>query len=304
MLVLPLLSPLCSKLLIIAEINNVYANLTLLEEAGFPAPDWDWVWNDLLEMTRRVTRDQDGDGEAETIGATIRQYEQEIGPFIYSNGGSYMDRQAAGTEVTFDSPGTIAALEFVRSLIHDYGVAMPRQDRERWVSGRLAFNFTGSWNLGAYRDLVGDNFVWDYIPYPRNPTTGGRASRLSVIGISVAAGTEHLEEAVRFALLTAQPTAQRGFLRAGLSPVPVRLDLFDTPEMQAIAAISPSAARTIQETLSQGEAVAETVYPDMRMQTIAVEAIAAILIDGADPQIIVREAARQMREVLAEVLGR
>lgn len=74
--------------------------------------------------------------------------------------------------------------------------------------------------------------------------------------------------------------------------------------MRAIAEISRSAARTIQETLTQGEAVAETVYPDRRMQTIATEAIAAVLIDGAEPQSTIREAARQMREILAEVLAR
>jgi len=28
----------------VAEINNVYVNLALLEEAGFPAPDWEWDW--------------------------------------------------------------------------------------------------------------------------------------------------------------------------------------------------------------------------------------------------------------------
>lgn len=282
----------------IAELNNVYVNLTMLAEAGLAPPDWNWTWDDLQSMARLLTRDVNGDGIPDTYGASVRQFEQEIGGFIYANGGSYMNAQAAGTEVTIDSPGTIEALEFVRSLIHDFRVAVPTWERDRWDAGRLGFFFTGSWNVGTFQQAIGDSFAWDYIPYPRSPTTGQRASRLSVIGISVPATTAHPEEAARFAQLAAATRVQEAFLEARLSPVPARLDLFDSPFMLSGDAAPRSAARTIMETLTQGEAVAETVYPVPQMQAIALEHIASVMVQGASPYTAMPEAARLMRALL------
>ena len=283
----------------VVELSNMCINLTLLEQAGVAAPAWDWDWNDFFTIAKRLTRDDNGDGTPEVYGTSIWwTVEQMIVPWLNANGGSFMNSQYQGTQVTIDSEASIKAFEFLHSLIHESRVAFPGQGWNEWLQGKIGMNYMGSWSIGTARTRVAGAFSWDYIPYPKSPTTGRRVARISQVGLAVSASTKNLVDATNFVQLVGTRSVQEQFLQGGLSAVPARLDLTNSPYFHSPDVEPRSARRTIMDNLSGGYTVPDTVYPNPQMGTIAKKYVARILQSGDNPRIALTQAAQEMRAVM------
>jgi len=285
---------------LVVELSNVGVNLSLLAQVGLAPPTFDWNWNDLVTMSKRLTIDTNGDGVPDNFGLTALRwdYEQFTGPFVYANGGSYMNKQSFGTEVTIDSPATIGAYEFLRSLIHDLNTVLLGNGNNEWNTGKVGFIYTGSWALGSTRTAVGDKFDWDYIPFPKSPQTNKRAGRVSLLGLSVSSNSKHFPEANAVALLSALREVQQGLLQTAVSAVPTRSDLFNSPYFLPPGQIPLSARATIIDNLNGGYIVPDTVYPDPQMGRIALSYIRRILQSGESARLALESAAQEMRAYL------
>lgn len=285
---------------LIVELSNVGVNMSLMAQAGLSPPTREWNWDDLVLISKRLTVDGNGDGMMDTYGLTAMRwdYEQFTGPFVYANGGSYMNKQSFGTEVTIDSPGTIGAYEFLRTLIHDMKVVLPGNGNNEWNLGKVGLIYMGSWALGSTRNAVGDNFDWDYILFPKSPNTNKRAGRLSLLGLSVSANSKYPEEASKVAMLSALRGVQEGLLQTSVSAIPTRSDLFSSPYFLPTGQIPLSARATIIDNLNGGYIVPDTVYPDPQMGKIALSYIRRILQAGESVRVALTNAAREMRAYL------
>lgn len=148
----------------------MYFNRDLLRAAGLDAPRAGWTWEEFLAAARATTRDSDGDGRIDQWGVSLTQWLQALSPWIWQNGGELLDER--GERALFHEPQTVAALEFVRSLLHVERVASFDASFEVTFSqglfqaGRAAFyGPVGYWE--TYRFKYIDAFEWDVAPLPR-----------------------------------------------------------------------------------------------------------------------------------------
>lgn len=280
------------------EVSNMGINVSMLSAAGLNYPDWNWTWNDLLNMSKPLTKDTNGDGRPDVWGTGIWwQGEQFVGPFVYANGGSFMNKQFMGTEVTINSPGTIQAYDYLRSLVHDYRVAFPGQGWNEWQAGIIAMNYLGSWSIGSAQRSVKDSFEWDYHPFPICPNTGKRGGRLSLIGVAVSATTTH-DEALIIAQLAADRWVQEQFLITALSAVPARRDLFNSPYFLPPEVVPRNARKTMMDNLTGGYMMVDTVYPHPDAALKVREYSRQIIQDGIGAGVVLAKAYEELTAMM------
>ena len=108
-------------------------NKTEFNEAGVAYPNETWDWNSLLETSKRLTRDKNGDGKIDTFGfhshnwVTAGWYN-----FIYQNGGAILDETR--TKSKLNKKESIEAVQFMVDLIHKHKVS-PNRDDTSGVAG-------------------------------------------------------------------------------------------------------------------------------------------------------------------------
>ncbi len=147
----------------------MYFNRDVLRAAGVDDPRAGWTWEQFLAACRATTRDLDGDGRVDQWGVSLTQWLQALTPWIWQNGGELLDGR--GERSRLHDPEVVAALEFVRSLLHTERVASFDASFEVTFSqglfqaGRAAFyGPVGYWE--TYRFKYIDAFEWDVAPLP------------------------------------------------------------------------------------------------------------------------------------------
>jgi ABC-type sugar transport system permease subunit/ABC-type glycerol-3-phosphate transport system substrate-binding protein len=148
----------------------MYVNETLLAREGIARPADDWTWADLEDISRRVTRDLDGDGRVDQFGISLTQWLQAVAPWIWQAGGELMS--ADGSRSRLNEPPVVEALEFLQRLLHVEHVASDdatfanQLGQGLFQSGRTAFyGPVGYWERFRLRAV--DGFEWDVLPLPR-----------------------------------------------------------------------------------------------------------------------------------------
>mgnify|MGYP000985832314 CR=1 FL=1 len=117
------------------EIQTIalYYNKTDFKERGVAYPDETWDWDLLLEASKKLTQDKNGNGKIDTYGfysqnwLTAGWYN-----FIYQNQGEVLDRTR--TKSRLNSKESIEAVEFMVDMIYKHKVA-PTSDDTSGVEG-------------------------------------------------------------------------------------------------------------------------------------------------------------------------
>jgi len=135
-------------------------NTVMFADAGLNAPQPGWTWDDLLTISKRLTR-TDADGHITTYGLGLdTSIHHDIYAFMLQNDGHHFtaDRQ----EIIIDQPEAVEAIDFAQSLVNQHQVA-------RWgkavESGVDAAEFTGPWRRGHYNTVK--DLQWDVAPLPQ-----------------------------------------------------------------------------------------------------------------------------------------
>jgi maltose-binding protein MalE len=108
--------------------------------------------NEWIEMCKRITRDEDGDGFPEVYGLVFNYNEPFwLIPFLGGFGGWVMDENDAPT---LDTPEMVGALRFLASLRNEHKI-MPRESNYEvsdtmFKMGQAAFIINGPWSIKAY----------------------------------------------------------------------------------------------------------------------------------------------------------
>ncbi len=154
----------------------IWGDRSVLDQAGVRIPTSVYDTWSLEEF----------DGALEAIAATgITEYAIEFklnyGPSWYSFafvpivqgfGGDLIDRSSFSASGVLNSPESVSALEWFRSVF-DRGLAyLNYYDNDDFVNGRVALSWVGHWEFARYRDALGDRLVLLPMPdFGRGPKT-------------------------------------------------------------------------------------------------------------------------------------
>ncbi len=102
---------------------GLFYNIELFEKEGIDHPPANW--EELCEMSRRLTKDTDGDGKIDQWGFCVNPSLDYLLPFIYQNGGSFFGKD--GSTLTILEPPFMGALKFFVQMYKD-GIAVQPSD--------------------------------------------------------------------------------------------------------------------------------------------------------------------------------
>jgi multiple sugar transport system substrate-binding protein len=145
----------------------LYYNMDMFDEAGLDYPSEGWTWDDFLEAAIALTLGDD------QYGFWFYGRYAQIEPWIYQNNGRLLSADKTRFE---PDDNAIEALEFLVSLVEEYGVAPEPADMEGirqqdvFPLGLAAMWVDGSWNINNNRTQIGDGDTrWGLAPIPRGP---------------------------------------------------------------------------------------------------------------------------------------
>lgn len=113
----------------------LYYNRNMFLEAGLSG-DPPTTSSELLEYSRKIARDRDGDGHTDVFGIDFYSWGWIFESWIGRYGARVHNDDV--TAFTFNSPEAIKAMEFVQSLVNEAGVASHKQSYSNFWAGELA----------------------------------------------------------------------------------------------------------------------------------------------------------------------
>ena len=194
----------------IGEVIVMYYRRELFDEAGLPYPPTTaedaWSWDEFVKVAQKLTKDRNGNDAAssdfdpnniETFGVSLNTSASGYIPFIYSNGGKFVDDE--GTKLLLNQPKAVEALQRMQDLIYKYHVAPSPAQAESlpatdilMQTGKVAMDINGHWKVLDYSQLDMD-WGMGVLPYFKEPVTMFNASARVVF-----AATKHPEAALEF----------------------------------------------------------------------------------------------------------
>ncbi|MDQ3645440.1 MAG: sugar ABC transporter substrate-binding protein [Actinomycetota bacterium] len=169
----------------------VYYNTALFADASLKHPPSDWDWEDLRAAASDLV--EQGAGGIGLEPKLIR-----LAPFVWSNGGGFVDDPDAPTRFTLDDPASREALAFLVSLVHE-GLVPTEEETEaedletQFITGKVGMYLGSRRDAAKFREVIG--FDWDVaaLPVAKEP-----ASILHSDAFCISKGTEPLDAALRF----------------------------------------------------------------------------------------------------------
>jgi multiple sugar transport system substrate-binding protein len=235
----------------------VYYNADLFEAAEAPLPTEGWTWDDMVSTAGSLTRDDDGDGTIDIYGLGVDPEIIRIAPFVWSNGGTLVDDEAAPTQFALDASAVVAMQRFF-DLRTVQGVTPTDEEAEaedlesRFINGRLAMLMESRRVVPTFRTI--DAFAWDVAGLP---SLGSPASVLHSDAYCMTAGSDEKEAAWLFMEFALGPEGQRiaseagrtvpslrsvanseAFLDPDALPAHARVFLDQIPRLRAVPVIS------------------------------------------------------------------
>lgn len=211
----------------------VYAcRLDILDTLGLPYPDPQWTYTEAADLWTKCA------GQFQAGGKSQHRYGVDFwwqpsswyaGDFLlYGFGGAEMD--PTRTRALVDSPGSLAALEWVYPLIWEKVIG-PSQGALH--DGTAAFHWEGGWSIPHNVVNYGAKFKWAYYPVPKFPH--GRATFNNNDFWGINAQSKHPDQAWEvLKWLTYEDSWQRFCMKTTLL-APCKVALWAEFEQQLIA---------------------------------------------------------------------
>jgi multiple sugar transport system substrate-binding protein len=184
---------------------GLWYNKTMFEEAGIPAPDETWTWDDVRDAAEQLT---DPDAGVWGIASQIAPQQGYYNTIPQAGGYVVSDDK---TESGFDKPEAIEGIQYWVDFIekgHSPTLAQQTdtEPSQMFTAGKVAMLYEGSWNAAEF-DLVPyaqENI--DVAPLPQGEQPGGVVNGLANV---LFANSPHPEEAKKFlAFLGSEEAAQ------------------------------------------------------------------------------------------------
>ncbi|MBU9737105.1 ABC transporter substrate-binding protein [Diplocloster agilis] len=168
-------------------------NKTMFEENNIPLPTNDWTEEEFLAAAKALTK---GEGDDKVWGADFSSW------WAYSLARNLYDGYKAwewetGT-MTADTQGFRDGVQFITDLYQVHKVSptptMAADVGGTFENGKFAMTIGASWDMASFNQAIGDNFEWDIVTFPSNPTYGQWRSPLWTTAIGMSADTPYKDE--------------------------------------------------------------------------------------------------------------
>lgn len=184
------------------NVELVFYNKDLFDQAHEPYPTKDWTWAQFREMAKRFTKDLDGDGNLDQFGTNLSFGFLGFEPIVWSFGGDILNPDR--TRSAIQLPPAVEAGQFIYDMkIKDRSIAWSGQmegflTEVQLLTGRVAIVPSMSYMIPALNRVEGA-MRWGVAPMPIGPH-GDRYTRMTWDGISIYSGAtpEKKEIAWRF----------------------------------------------------------------------------------------------------------
>jgi multiple sugar transport system substrate-binding protein len=286
----------------------VYYNRSLFKRYGVPEPRAGWTWNEFVGTAVQLTRDRAGrrvaGGEPElgavapaVYGLGLEPVLIRIAPFVWSNGGRFVDDAQDPSRLTLGEPNSLQALREFFDLRSAYGVVptdaeVEAEDAEsRFANGRLAMLLESRRVTPTFRTI--DAFDWDVAPLPRWKKP---ASILHSDAYCMTAASDEKDAAWAFIEFANSPEGQRVVARTGRT----------VPSLKSVArssafldpAAKPRHSRVWLDAIPTIQSV-PTVSTWPEIEDAAGGLLENGLYQGQSPQQVAREVDRATRPIFA-----
>ncbi|MGI6608970.1 MAG: ABC transporter substrate-binding protein [Limnochordia bacterium] len=177
------------------SVYHLYYNIDQFDGAGVavPSPSWSdarWNWEAYRQAAGKLTKDADGDGVYERVGASIGGIVEQLLPWIWQGGASLFDRDYQ--TLTLDSAEGIGTLDY---LAEGLRAGVFRQEGwQGFQAGNAAMHLNIPTVMTTY--LQTTIFRWDLAALPRG--SAGAATVIQPIPYGLVANSKHLPEAAEF----------------------------------------------------------------------------------------------------------
>ena len=238
--------------------NGLWYNVDLYDEAGMEYPDWDSDWDELLESSKAITREENGVTTFYGVGHPLWS------TWIWSNGGQVLNED--GTKCMLDQPEAVEALQYMQDLVTVHGVApgpealSEMNQGDRFSTGRLGAFIGTRGALGGLRSI--QDFHFDAAATPLSPK-GTRMTQLAIGWTSIWSGSKVPNEAYLLTAWICSPEGQELRISRGYAH-PSRKTLVEQEwfsEYQCDMCNSVGVNVTFPEMLLRGEARAWPAHP-------------------------------------------
>ncbi|MGY4706736.1 ABC transporter substrate-binding protein [Candidatus Bipolaricaulota sp. J31] len=199
-------------------------------------PEPPTTWEELLEMAKALTVDEDGDGTPERYGFGLRPYPEMFTTFFWQAGGKFLSDDM--TEALIDSEPGLVALNFLLEL----------KATSLYQSGYLSGPF-GSGKIAMYiGSVAGIPYVaraaegkvnWNTAVLPKGPVNNDSVYMGTDLGIfTLNTTSEQREAALKYILYLLSPEAHMAWAK-GTGYIPFRKSAITSDEWKAYMAENP-----------------------------------------------------------------
>jgi multiple sugar transport system substrate-binding protein len=141
----------------------MFVNTTMLDKNNIQVPKNDWTWNDLYEISKKVTKDTNGDGKIDQFGTLNYNWIEAV----YSNNGNIFDD--LGQIAFFTNERVIESVKYVSKLQELNERTTVSEDD--FNSGNVAFmpllfSDYRTYKTYPYKIKKYTNFKWDFMTLP------------------------------------------------------------------------------------------------------------------------------------------
>lgn len=214
----------------------IYYNKKLFDQARVPYPPPQWTWEEFLDTAKRLTKDTDGDGEADQFGVLWPQMTYMWMPLVWMHGGDVLSPDGRRATGYFNSPQTIAALQKIIDLQRVHKVAPNLGSHEQirtsglleslFFSNRAAMRVSGHWSMPTFLPHIENGKLSLGVTALPVPAQGKKVNVMYESGWCVPVSTPHPGLAAELAIFLSGELAAR--LRSEM--------LIGLPAIKAIAA--------------------------------------------------------------------
>jgi multiple sugar transport system permease protein len=197
----------------------LFFNKKLFDEASLPYPSNTWNWDDYLALSRKLTRDVDGDGTPEQFGTTFTNYFYFWIAWVWKGGGDVVNPPGMLATGALNSPQTESALSFLIDLRNAHKAApntgswiqseKTGTNVQLFLNGKIAMMVDGHWRLPRIlREIEAGKLKIGVAPLPNRPG-GVRSNVMYESGWCVPVSSRHPREAALLAAFMAGEKANR-----------------------------------------------------------------------------------------------
>lgn len=266
------------------------------EEAGIQPPK---TWDDFLKAAQMFTKDINGDGTIDQWGFGMVGTNNQSGAarfmqVIRTFGAAEIMEENGRWETELDSPESVQAFQFFSNLDAKYKVVPPgaiqtgfTETVSAFASNKIAMTLSGPQAIGMI--LAQNPGLKDKIGGVPVPMQTEHATRLNLLGYSIASASEHKEEAADFLKFLVSKENQIKWSEETYF-LPALKEAGEDPEIQS----NPALAGFIN--------VLNYVYPKPTfsgypaVHSIIAEAFQSVLVGQATAEEAAKSAAGKVRE--------